>query len=412
MKVAIVGGGVIGLGAAYELLKQGHQAVVIDAAQIGSGASEGNAGWVVPSDAAPVAAPGMILKSLKWMLHSDSPLYVKPSLNPQHVRFMLAMATHCNTKDYEQGFRLNQILCQNSVAEFDQYKQEGIDFEMHSDGLIYAHEHEYSLEKRIHGLPLIEEFGIMGKVVSGKEMSELEPTLLPSLAGGVVYEQFRHIRPGTFVAGLLKKCLELGLEVREHEEVVDVVIDKNVKALITTKGRIEADQYLIANGAHSNPLGKKFKTRIPVRPGKGYNVEFQPAPMPLKYSVNLTDAKVAVTPLNAGVRFAGTMEFAGLDRKINPARVEAIKNSGTRYFKDWDPKNTKHTAAWAGARPMTADGIPVIGKLPKFDNAWVSSGHGMYGITQVKGSSELIADLILGKPVDKQTEVFSPKRFN
>lgn len=411
MKVAIIGGGVIGLGAAYELLKQGQEVVIVEAEEIGQGASHGNAGWVIPTDAAPVAAPGMVTQGLKWMLHRDSPLYVKPSLNPKHVRFMLEMAMQCNQKDYDEGYRLNMLLCSNSVSQFETYRSEGIDFEMHDDGLIYAYEHTQSFEKRVAGMALLEEFGLNGKVYTGPELAELEPAMLPTLAGGIVYENFRHLRPDTFVSGLLKKCLELGLEVRTHEKVVDISTGSRVNALITDKGRIEADQFLIATGAYASGLAKTFKTNVRIRPGKGYNIEFQPAPMKLKRAVDLMDARVAVTPLNAGIRFAGTMEFAGLDRKINPVRVKAIKESGTRYFKDWDPTNTNHTPAWAGARPMTADGIPVIGKLSSFDNAWISSGHGMYGVTMARGSSEIISDMILGKKVSDEYKVFSPDRF-
>ena len=411
MKVAIIGGGVIGLGAAYELLKQGNEVVIVEADEIGQGASFGNAGWVIPTDAAPVAAPGMVTQGLKWMLHRDSPLYVKPSLNPKHVRFMLEMAMHCNQKDYDEGYRLNMLLCSNSVQQFEQYKNEGVEFEMHADGLVYAYEHEKSFSKRVAGMAVLEEFGLNGKVYSGPELAELEPALLPTLAGGIVYENFRHLRPDTFVSGLLKKCIELGLEVRTHEEVVDIAGGSRVQALITNKGRIEADHFLIATGAYAAKVAKIFKTNVRIRPGKGYNVEFQPAPMKLKRAVDLMDARVAVTPLNAGIRFAGTMEFAGLDHKVNPLRVKAIKEAGTRYFKDWDPTNTNHTKPWAGARPMTADGIPVIGKLPKFENAWISSGHGMYGVTMARGSSEIISDLILGKKVSDEYKVFSPERF-
>jgi D-amino-acid dehydrogenase len=411
MRVAIVGAGIIGLASAYHLLQDGHDVTLIDAAVPGAGASHGNAGWVVPADAAPVAAPGVVLQALKWMLRPASPLYVRPSLNPAFVRFMVAMARRCNRDDFRSAFTANLVLCEDTLDLLDAYTADGVKFEMHTEGLILAFAEQEALDHHITDLDIPAEHGLEPEVLTGSALAALEPSLRPQLAGGIHFPHERHLRPDALVSALAARCRELDATFRDHAPVTAVRRDSRVHALVTPAGDVTADAVVLAAGAHSGPLSRLFGVRLPVRPGKGYSVDYEPAPVSLKRMVNLADARVAVTPLDRRLRLAGTMEFAGLDTRISPVRVRAIRQAPTRYFTEWDPELPPCSAPWAAARPMTPDGLPIIGRIPGLDNAWVATGHGMFGVTLGPGTGRALASAISNGAVPAALAPFDPRRF-
>jgi D-amino-acid dehydrogenase len=151
-----------------------------------------------------------------------------------------------------------------------------------------------------------------------------------------------------------------------------------------------------------------FEEPLPVRPGKGYCLDT--TPLPLRSATNLSDAKVAVTPLDGRLRLAGTMEFGGLDETINRVRVEAIRRAPGAYLRDWDPPSGT-TTPQAGMRPMTPDGLPIIGRLGRLANTYVSTGHGMLGVTLAPGTAAALSDLIVHNRSVPALEPFSPARF-
>lgn len=409
MKVVIIGGGVIGLATSYHLLKDGHDVTIVDAGEFGRGASHGNAGYIVPSDSGPVPAPGMVLKGLKWMLHRDSPLYVKPSLQPEFVRFMLALASRCNAKDFDDAYRANLSLCEEAADLLDGYAADGVEFEMHHQGYLSAYADSHNFEHRVAGLGTAREFGLAPEVWTAEEMVRHEPALRPDLAGGVYFPQDRHLRPDTLMNGLATRCRELGATLLSNNPVTGVRRDDRVRAVVTPDGEVEGDEFLLACGAYTAPVAKLFDTVLPIRPGKGYSLDYSPAPVSLTCSINLADAKVAVTPMDGRLRLAGTMEFAGLDTTVNEVRVQAITRAPSRYFAQWEP--TGHSAPWAGARPMTPDGLPLIGRLPNDRNTWIAAGHGMLGVTLGPSTGKGLAAAISTGNIPSQLAPFTPQRY-
>jgi D-amino-acid dehydrogenase len=405
----VIGGGVIGLTTAYHLAREGNRVTVVDARTPGQGASDVNAGWVVPACAGPVPAPGMVLTSLKWMLRSDSPLYIRPSIRPDFLRFMLGLWRHSNTRDFHRGFEAHLRLAQGTIAMFDEYRSDGMDFEMHGAGLLMAFSAEAHMQHYVDDLDLPRKYGLEPLVLVGDDVRAHEPLLSDRVHGGIYFPHERYLDPGALVAALRKRLESLGVEIVEGAPIDGVAVRSGRVASISSRGRhFEGDSYVLAAGAWTGGLSRLFGEPLPVRPGKGYCIDT--TPLSLRSATNLSDAKVAVTPLDGRLRLAGTMEFGGLDETINSVRVEAIRNAPRAYFRDWEPPSSAITPQ-AGMRPMTPDGLPIIGRLGRLANTYVSTGHGMLGVTLAPGTAAALSTLIQHDREDAALQPFSPARF-
>lgn len=316
MRAVVVGGGVIGLTTAYQLARQGAEVVVLDARATGLGASAVNAGWFVPAEATPVPGPGVVVQTLKWMLRPDSPVYIRPSVNPRHVSFMVRMWRRCNARDQRAGFEAHLRLAHATAEMLDEYRVDGIDFEMHSTGLLMACTQRETLDHHVATLDLVRAHGLDPQVMIGDDVRVHEPLLSDRVIGGVFFPCERHLDPRALVQGLHKRLVEMGVRIVEGAPVRSVDTRevsgrRTVTAVRTSTERHEGDAFVLAAGAWTGPLSTLFGHRLPIRPGKGYSIDIPP--VGLRGAINLSETKVAMTPFTDRLRLAGTMEFARLD---------------------------------------------------------------------------------------------------
>ncbi len=414
MHVVVVGGGVIGLTTAYHLVREGAEVTVLDARPTGLGASAVNAGWFVPAEAMPVPGPKVVVQTLKWMLRPDSPVYIRPSLDPRFVGFMLRMWRRCNDRDQRAGFAAHLRLALDTARVLDDYRADGMDFEMRSEGLLMAFTQKENLDHHVHNLDLVRQHDLDPQVLVGDDVRAHEPLLTDAVHGGIFFPQERHLDPRAFVEALHKRLVERGVRVVENAGVESVETRgtagrRTVTAVRTPVGRFDGDAFVLAAGAWTGDLSARFGRRLPVRPGKGYSVDVEP--LALRSATNLSDVKVAVTPFSDRLRLAGTMEFAGLDEKVNDVRVAAILRGPQAYFRGWQAPDVARLRPAAGMRPMTPDGLPAIGAMPGLANTWVSTGHGMLGVTLAAGSALALADTVLHGTTRPELASFDPARF-
>jgi D-amino-acid dehydrogenase len=410
--IVIIGGGVIGLSQALELAHRDLAVTVLDAGTTGTGASAVNAGWVVPAEAAPVPGPGMISKSVQWMLHSDSPLYIKPALSPGYLQFMLTMARRSNARDFRLGLAAQLSLAEDAMQILDGYVTEGIDFEMHERGLLMAFLSAENFRHHREMLDVATSFGLEPETLTGSEVRDREPALSPGVLGGIFFPHERHLDPVTLVDALRKRCIQMGVAVEEFSRV-DQVERSGSRAIAvrSRERRFAADRFVLAAGAWSGPLSRMFGVPLPVHPGKGYSADLAPPPVSLRTMVKLSDAMVATTPLNSRLRLAGTMEFGSFNESVRRARVDAILAAGPRYFHTWVPPKQPPVIG-VGIRPMTPDGLPVIGRLGNLENCYISSGHGMMGLTLAGATAQALTQQILGAgTIPVSLLPFAPGRF-
>ncbi|HEY0812456.1 MAG TPA: FAD-dependent oxidoreductase [Pseudonocardia sp.] len=393
MKIVVAGAGIVGLGCAYELMRDGHDVTVVDAHTVGVGASHGNAAKIAMAEATPVPAPGMVLQGLTWMLKADSPLYVRPSLSPPFLRFMLSMARHCNERDFRHALTVHLEMATSCVDVLDEWADDGLSFEMHDKGVLLVYEDRENFEHRVRYNDAFAAFGMVPELLDADALHEREPCLSERARYGLFFAEDRQVEPDSLTGALAKRLRERGAQICEHTSVVEFEQSAGlVSGVITDGGRIHCDQLVLATGAWTGVLAAKLGTALPIAPGKGYSVDYLPSPIPLNTPLTFEDAAVAVTPLDGQLRLGGTMEFAGFDTAVNTRRVAAVKRAAAQGFRDWD-ESAPHAEPWAGLRPMTSDGMPIVGRLRPDGNVVAASGHGMLGLTLAPSTAKTVRDL-------------------
>jgi D-amino-acid dehydrogenase len=417
--VVVVGGGIIGLCTAFALHRRGVAVTVLDAGPVEHAASHVNAGWLTPSLAAPVPAPGLIATSLRWMLRSDSPLYIRPRLDPSFMRWTFRFWRHCNARDFLAGTEAIAAFGARSLVLYDAMREAGVRYEEHRDGLLFAYRTTEALEHDYAALEPVRRFGFeISPMMSAHELRALEPSLSETVTGGYWLPQERSVRPDTLVRGLIDYLQERGVEVRRDTPVTGIeTAGGKVTAVLAAGQRTPTETVVIAAGAWTPRLLKPLRVRVPIEAGKGYSIDFVPPPAlpePVRRPLYLHESRVAVTPLDGMVRLAGTMELSGLNHDMRQERVAAIVRSAGWAIRGWPeqmPGAEPGVRIWNGPRPMTPDGLPVIGRLPGYRNLIVASGHAMLGVTLAPATGEAVAELITTGHVPEVVAPFDPARF-
>ncbi len=409
MSITILGAGPIGLALAYEFAQRGEEVTVISTSRNTGKAGEVNAGWIVPIMASPVPAPGMVKKSLGWLIKSDGPLSISPVPAPDHLSFMTKMLRNTSKTRFERGLHALSEFGRGALEYFDTYKSEGVDFELHKTGVLMAFKSEKELESHYAEFENSEQYGLKKVLrMTGSEMREIEPGLSNSVKAGLNCSDQYSISPASLLVGLRDSCNKLGVTFFDTSD--EIYLKDNVdKSAEVTFGamKIPSDHVVIAAGVESRGLMNQVGFDMPLKFGKGYSLDFH-GETRVTHAVYLSEAKVAVNPTNNFLRLAGTMEFGGNPLKINPTRVNGIAQASTEFFSFPLPENRE---VGMGLRPMTPDGMPVIGKVPGTSRVYVATGHAMLGVTHAPATAKLLAGLILSGTESEHLINFSPTRF-
>jgi D-amino-acid dehydrogenase len=409
--VAVIGGGVIGVAAARALAERGARVVLLERAEVCSGASYGNAGWISPSHGTPLPAPGVVRQALRWLFDPESPFYVKPRPSLELARWLLGFLRAATAERAAATMRLNRELIVASLREYEKLGAElGDDFGFARRGLVVACESEAGLAKARHELESLERLGGGGRALSSEELRAVLPAAAPSLRGGVRFPEDAHLDPERLVHALARRAAALGARIETGQEVLALErAGRRITRIVATRGDFRADQVVLAAGAWSPVVAAGLGLRLPVQAAKGYSVTVRAGPELGTDPVLLFEAKVAVTPLGDRLRFAGTLELAGLDLAVNARRVGAILRAVERFLPGVGRSARLET--WRGLRPLCPDDRPILGRPRALENLVIATGHGMSGISQAPMTARLVAELCLGGAPSLPLAPFSPDRF-
>ncbi len=410
-KVIIIGGGVIGLCSAYYLIKEGHQVTVIDQSSMDHGASYVNAGYLTPSHFIPLAAPGVMKQGLRSMFDPTSPLFIKPRFNRYFLQWALAFSRSCSASNVTQSIKIIKDINLWSTDLFSEIRSsEGFTFQLENKGLLILCLTEKMLEEELRLSHIASEEGLDVKQLSTSEINTMEPNVALNAIGAVHYQCDWHTTPHEFMKEMYDWLKTKGVIFYKNEQVVDIQASEgDIKEIITSNDSFTADEFVLAAGSWSDLLSRKLGIRILLEAGKGYRINVDKH-TGITIPTVLAEAKVAVTPMNGFTRFAGTMEIAGVNHKINRVRVDAIAEAAHRYYPDISISNDEKENAACGLRAISPDGKPYIGKSSKCNNLTIATGHAMMGWSMAPATGKLVAEIISEEKPSFDIDPFSPDR--
>ncbi len=411
--IVIIGGGIIGLCSAYYLQKEGHQVTIVDQSNLDAGASYVNAGYISPSHIIPLSAPGVMKKGLKWMFNKSSPLYIKPRLELDFLKWVWAFNKSCNASHVEKAIPAIKNISILSQELYDDIKEnENFGFHYEKKGMLMLCQTNEMLEEEIEVAHLAKSKGLEASEISLDELKKLEPNVNINVKGATYFKCDSHSTPHEFMSDMKTYLSQNGVRFIKNEKVEDLNVDRGkILSIKTNKQELSADEFVLAAGSWSSFLSNKLGIRLLLQAGKGYRINTE-KPTGITIPAILAEAKVAVTPMNGFTRFAGTMEIAGINHDVNRVRVNAISTAVSKYYPNIELTDIEKDAAAAGLRPVSPDGLPYIGKSKKCQNLTIAAGHAMMGWSMATATGKLVSEIISEqKPTLDLTNYHPDRKF-
>ena len=422
--IAVVGGGVIGLSVAYYLSRAGAEVALYERGALGQGCTWGSAGWICPSEGAPVIGPQAIRQAVASVGRPASPLYLRPALEPGLYRWLLQAVRYCNSAAAARGLRAVAELSRATFGLYDELERAGLDAGVTSRGLLHVFGRAQPAARSLAGASVMRRYGytVPDDLLTGSELRSLEPALSGRAQAGYLIGRERYVEPARLTAGLAGLARKAGAGIWERAEVTGLErAGQRVRAVVTGGGSwpvtrvVPVSSVVLAGGASSAMLLRPLGVRLPLTAGKGYSFLRRLRTRPSR-PIHFGDIKVAVTPLPRGLRVAGTMELSGNNEILRRSRARAIARGAAPYFDGWDDLEGRHGAdgleeLWVGRRPLTPDGLPILDRVEPFENLFVATGHSMLGITLGPASGKSVAGFVLSGRRPELLEPFQLRRF-
>src|SRR5690606_8794668 len=242
------------------------------------------------------------------------------------------------------------------------------------------------------------------------QLAAIEPGVDFDAMGAILYACDRHTTPPQIMQGLVAHLIAQGVAIKKGEEVLDLIAQGGrIQEVATDRARYRADEVVLAAGSWSSGISKKLKLSLPMEGGKGYRINVE-APTGITMPAILMEASMAVTPMEGFTRFAGTMEFSGLNHTIRKNRVEAIAKGAESFYRGLEISDRDKANASCGLRPVSPDGLPYIGRPKSHDNLIVATGHAMMGWSLGPATGKLVAEIVGGSEPSMDITAFDPSR--
>ena len=415
-KVVIIGGGIIGLSSAFYLQKSGWDVTVLDKGDFSDNCSYGNCGYICPSHFIPLATPGIVKQGLKWMWNSKSPFYVQPRLDWNLINWGLKFvrsATKDNVATAAAPLRDIAII---SKREYESWLSiPGFDFAYQHKGLLEIFQTEAGGEHARHTVEKAHELGLSDtQLLTKDELQALEPQTRINGLGAILFNCDAHCYPNKLMQNLIAYLKQQGVKLIPNQEVIQFEkAGGKINKVITPDNLYEPDEVVLATGSWGRETAKLLAVKIPLMPGRGYSVTLENSPYKVNYPAVLLEGRAAITPMDGNkIRFGGTMEITSHKTPPRMNRVQGILDAVKRFYPDFDVPLPAKEKIWYGYRPCSADGLPYIGRVKKYNNLVVATGHSMLGLSLGAGTGKLVDEIIAGKGTSMEITSFNPGRFS
>lgn len=418
MRVIVIGSGLLGVTSAYFLARNGAEVTVLERTGGAANAtSYANAGMLTPSMADPWNAPGVFGQLLRYLGKEDAPLLLRPRALPSILGWGLTFLANSRVERFHANLAANLRLANYSLDILRALReQQSLSYDQKTAGTLRVFREQRALDASAARWETLARFGLKTHVLSAAATVELEPALAEvrdKLAGGIHCPQDESGDARQFTQALAEKARSAGVTFKFNTTVTGFEHDgRKITAVATDSGPLVADTVVVSAGSWSTPLLQGLGLRLPVRPVKGYSITLDAGAWNQRPALPVIDDALhaAVTPLGQRLRVAGTAEFAGYDTALSPARIENLFSLLLSVYPGFAPHLDRSRAQpWAGLRPVSADGVPYIGRL-RYDNLYLNTGHGHLGWTLAAGSARLLADIVSGRPAGLDRTAYDPER--
>ncbi|MDX2144622.1 MAG: D-amino acid dehydrogenase [Rhodospirillaceae bacterium] len=418
MHVVVLGAGVVGTTTALMLAEDGHRVTVVDR-QPGPGleTSFANGAQISACHAKPWAAPGMPWQAAKWMFQPDAPLRFKPwRWDPPLWSWGLKFLANCTTNRARINMDRTLRVALYSRAVMGAMRQRlPLSYSQVLQGILHIYRTPAEFEDGKRNADQLAALGLPQDVLTPAQCVSLEPALAHAakhdLVGGLMSPADESGDAKVWSDEMTRLAAAKGAVFRWGETVIRIEArHRAIDRVVTDKGEIAADAFVLALGSYSPMLARDLGLRLPIYPAKGYSISVEiddPAAAP---TISVTDETrfMVFSRLGNVMRVAGTAELTGWDTGLDPVRVEPLVRNAKTLF----PTASRYGELnpWCGLRPATPDSVPLLGATP-IANLLLNTGHGTLGWTMAAGSARVIADLIAGRKPEIDLTGLGLERF-
>jgi D-amino-acid dehydrogenase len=408
--VAVIGAGVVGLACASYLQMQDHRVTLIDPRPPGEYCSFGNAGCFSRSSFVPLGLPGTWKSVPGWLLDRAGPLHIPlnylPRIAPWLWRFQRSTSM---ARVNEIADALHGLL----DATLDKWRplaaRAGVPELIVQEGYAWVYESEAAFRADALGREIRRRGGVAIDILTGPAIRDYDPALSPRLTHLVRLPEQGHCpNPLRLSRALATRLRDGGAQFVAASATGFDVVDGKVARILTDADAVAADAVVIAAGAHSNRLSSQLGADVPLETERGYHLMLEAPSIAPRLPIASGEGKYFATPMEGGLRIAGTVELAGLDAPPNYARADALLEQARRVLPGL---RSERISRWMGHRPSLPDSMPVIDRAPRASNAWLAFGHGHVGLTGAAPTGEIVAALVAGRSPFIDVAPFAATRF-
>lgn len=419
MHCIVVGGGLLGLCTAA-CLQRGGATVTVFERRPGPGreTSFANGGMLHASQASPWNEPGVMWQALRMLGHEDSALLIRPRVLPHMLAWTWAFFRHSAPRRFEANMARNARLASYSLRVLaGEYADLADDYGLATRGTLKIYRTAAELEVAAAAAERCRQWDVRFAVLDRHGVLEVEPALgevAAALSGGIHFPDDVSGDAHQFCRALAARLERDGVSLRYETEVERLLLSGGRFEAVVVDGETErADACVVAAASYSPALLAPLGLRLPVQPVKGYSLTVPFDDWPQLPSTPVIDEHfhAALCPLGTHLRIAGTAEFTGFDDTLTAARIDNLYHLLEQVYPTASAGvDRARVAEWCGFRPMTPDGVGVMGPSA-VPGLFLNTGHGHLGWTMAPGAGKLVADQVLGSATDIVAADYLPARF-
>jgi glycine/D-amino acid oxidase-like deaminating enzyme len=413
--VGVIGAGMVGVTTASFLLRKGHDVVLLEAGNPGEGTSFGNAGCFNGSSVVPMSMPGIIRNVPKWLTDPLGPLVIRasylPSLAPWLIRFIRAGT---RAKVAVQARALRTLLDQGIETLAPLVRDAGAQDLVQRAGHLSVYRSEANWLKDNAAWKLRADNGVSWDEFNADELRQLDPGLSREYVKGVLVRENGHTTNPHRLVNSLARAFERDGGRIERRRVIGFELENgSLVGIRCEDGTVRADAAVITAGIWSKTLAAGLGDRVPLETERGYHIMIRDPEVAPRMPVSDAEGKFVATPMELGLRLAGTVELAGLAAPPNWERARVLLRHAKRLFPALrDDYPQERLSMWMGHRPSLPDSLPVIGASRRTRDVVYAFGHGHVGMACSAKTGKTIAELVSGERPGIDIAPFDPKRFS